>query len=181
MNDGNRIMMKKLSFLAAVLLAVTAAAPVRAGVLRFRSGEILAAELTSSDVTVRDLNPAAFPALPSQRLCAVLSIRLDYGRKISIFDYSLTVQGVACPCVAINDGSGFVSTERDFSDTGVLQLLFILDARTPPRSGPLTLKCNLPPTTGVYDRGVPFRGLGRSKPTPPDRIPASGAMEQTDR
>ncbi|MCI5778763.1 MAG: hypothetical protein MR051_02935 [Lentisphaeria bacterium] len=164
-----------------LLLIVSALLPVEAAVRRFRSGEILAAELTSSEVPVRDLNPAAFPALPSRRLCAVLSVRLDYGRKISIFDYSLEVQGVAYPCVAINDGSGFVSTERDFSDTGVLQLLFILDARTPLRPGPLTLKCNLPPTTGVYDRGVPFRSLDRSGATPPDRIPASGVMEPTAR
>ena len=162
------------SLLAATLLGMAAA---DAATRRFRSGEILGAELTSATVTIRELDPADFPALPGKRLYAALSFRPDPGRPVSIFDYSLEDRNVVYPCVALNSGAGFIHTDRSVTGSRVVQLLFVLDAQTPP-AGPLRLKCNLPPANGIYDLFVPFRNLGGNYPTAPSALPENGDMPE---
>ena len=164
-----------------LLLVVSALLPAEAAAWRFRSGEIVAAELTRTEPSIRDLDPLAFPALPKSRMYAVLSVRPDAGRPLSIFDYSLEDRGTVCPCVALNSGRGFVSSDRDVSGVPVVQLLFILDARNPPENAVLNLKCNLPPANGIYDLRVPFRRIGFAEPTLPSRIPSEGMMESRDK
>ena len=170
-----------MKHLPLILFVAAAALTVEGAAWRFRSGEIVAAELTRTAPYIRDLDPLAFPALPKDRVYAVLSVRPDAGRPLSIFDYSLEDRDVVHPCVALNTGSGFVSTDRNVSGAPIVQLLFILDAGNARGDVSLTLKCNLPPANGIYDLKVPFRRMGFAAPTLPSRIPAEGMMGSRDR
>ena len=170
--------MKHLPF---ILFVVSAVLTVEGAAWRFRSGEIVAAELTRTAPSIRDLDPLAFPALPKDRMYAVLSVRPDPGRPLSIFDYSLEDRDIVCPCVALNTGGGFVSTDQNVSGAPIVQLLFILDAGNTRGNTLLTLKCNLPPANGVYDLKIPFRRMDFAYPTQPSRIPAEGMMGPRDR
>ncbi len=168
--------MKKFLF-AALTVYSALFCTVNGAVLNFRSGTIIAAEISAAEIKIRNLDPVAFPALPEKRLCAVLSVKLAPGRKISIFDYSLESSGATYPCVAINTGRRFISSEKDFSPASA-QLLFILEERNMPAVETMNIKCNLPPTDGTYDIKVPFKYIRNQAPTRLDRIPASGLLEK---
>ena len=170
-----------MKHLLLILILVSAMLTAEGAAWRFRSGEIVAAEVTRTAPAIRDLDPPAFPALPKNRVYAVISVRPDAGRPLSIFDYSLEDRGVVFPCVALNSGSGFVSTDRNVSGAPLVQLVFILDAASVQDDAVLTLKCNLPPTNGIYDLKVPFRWVGFAEPTRPSRIPPEGMMGSPSR
>ena len=74
-----------LLLLPVLFLAVTAAA----GIKHYRSGVIVAAEVTKAKLNIAHLPPLAFPDLPPDRAYAVVSVKLDDMRELSIFDYSL--------------------------------------------------------------------------------------------
>lgn len=165
--------MKKTLF----FLTLLAAASIQAGTIRFRHGEIVAAEITAADVRIGNFDRHAFPALPNNRMYAVLSVKLDANRKISIFDFMLEAFGATSPCVAINPGSGFRYTTDTISGRRQVQLLFILEKRSLQNREILKLKCALSPHDGSYDVNVPFRDRGTAQPTTPDAIPAAGSFE----
>ena len=171
--------MKKLS----VFLLLTAIFSLHAEVIFFRSGKIMAAE-TSSTAPAMDRidDKITFPELPQNRLYAVISVKLDSGRKISIFDYSLESSGKTYPCVAINfNGKKFNYTESEISGADkILQLLFIIE-KLPQPAGSLKLKCNLPPLDGTYDLQVPFTGTGYQRLTSPTDIPAAGLIRKNSK
>jgi hypothetical protein len=171
--------MKKLSF----LLLFAAALSLRADVLIFRSGRIVAAEISSTAPAGGDINDKyAFPDLPEQRLYAVVSVKLDAGRKISIFDYALESSGKTYPCVAINsDGTTFRHTQNSIPATDkIMQLLFIIDKRPLQKTELLKLKCNLPPY-GIYDLQVPFDNAGYQRLLLPAEIPAVGTFRKSSK
>lgn len=152
-------------------------ASLHGAVLNFRSGTITAAEITATPVKISNLDPDAFPALPDKRLFAVLSVKLHPGRKITIFDYSLESNGATYPCVAVNTGRTFDSSEKTFSAAAV-QLLFIIEAGNMPPRGNMNIKCNLQPTDGTYDITVPFKNIGSKAPVRLKQIPENGLLEK---
>ena len=54
----------------------------------YRSGVILAAEITKANISVANLSSLAFPNMPQNKAYAVISVKLDSARELSIFDYS---------------------------------------------------------------------------------------------
>ena len=164
--------MKKSIFIIFLLLA----ASLNAGVIRFRSGKIIAAEITGANVKIDNFDPHAFPAMPENRMYAVLSVKLDKGRAISIFDYSLEAFGTTCPCVAVNSGSGFRYTVNTLDGISSAQLLFVLDRRSIGKTESIKIKCNLPPTDGTYDLSVPFENRNYNAPSGLNELPASGVF-----
>ena len=170
-------MMKKILLLS--LFAITAS--LSAGVIHFRSGQIIAAEISASSPKINQLDEKfAFPTLPKDRLYAVVSVKLDDARKISIFDYSLESFGATYPCIAINSSGSFESSELTFSTPGkCIQLLFIIENQSMNKTESLKLKCNLPPTDGTYDLLIPFSYLGHRPFSSPGTIPANGLFESS--
>lgn len=166
----------KKTFIAILTTFMALQLPLYGDILHFRSGEIVAAEISENAPDIRNLNTDAFPTLPEKRIYAVLSIKLSPGRQISIFDYSLESRGVTYPCVAISTGGNFVSSEKNFSGD-ILQLLFILESRRMPHREDMNIKCNLPPTDGTYDIIVPFKNIGHRSLVRASRIPEKGLLE----
>lgn len=167
--------MKKLS----ILLLFAAVFSLRAEVLIFRSGRIVAAEISSTAPAGGDINDKyAFPELPAKRLYAVVSVILDAGRKISIFDYSLESAGKTYPCVAINNGGTFFKHTTDSipATDKIIQLLFIIENRPLQKHESLKLKCNLLPPPDIYDLQVPFDNAGYQRLLLPAEIPAVGTF-----
>ena len=166
--------MKKLL----LFLLFAAVLSLRADVIYSRHGKIVAAEITSAIPYINGLDEKfAFPSLPERRLYAAVSIKLSAGRRISIFDYSLEAFGKTFPCVAINTGSYFESTDRTLPGTDrPIQLLFIIDKQQLNASESLKFKCNLPPHNGTYDLLVDFSNLRNTQLTAPGSIPEAGLI-----
>lgn len=160
-----------------ILLFTTAAAILGAKTLYFRSGEIIAAQLTSNKINIRNFDKNAFNSLPERPLFAILTINAVPGRKISILDYSLVVDGISYPCVATGSNNNFICSDAAQDGSKVRQLLFIVGCDYLRRINSFTLKCNLAPADGTYDIQVPFTNIGSQTPTLPENIPADGLLE----
>jgi len=168
------ILLLFLCFSAVSLLAET---------VRIRSGVVLAAEISTAAPAIANRNADAFPNLPVQPLYAVVSLRLDPLRAISIFDYSLGEYGRIFPCIAMAKEGRFEYTTEKNNAAGVHQLLFVLDAKQfglRSREG-LTLFCHFPPEDGTYNTRLIFRNLSGASFTPASRIPAAGMMETAEK
>ena len=170
-------MKSSLFILAAAIFALTL--QLHAETVRFRAGNVLAAELTSSKISISGVPqelPITYPATP---VYAVVTVKLDRFRSISIFDYALVASGTEFPCVAINSGRGFVHTDAPVNDD-VVQLLFITDALTAGQDKLEThiLKCKLAPGKDIFDVKVHFSFIGSNAPKTPATIPAEGIIEK---
>ncbi len=156
------------------------AVAVSAETVRFRSGEILCAELSKEKPEgVRNADKLDLSELPDRRIYAALTVALDPGRKISIYDYSLKAFGVKSRCIALRNGNNSIDGSR--YETGGSDrenrctLYFVLNAREVGigSSEKLTLVCNVPPSQELT---VNFVNRGSTSFTPPRRIPDSGSM-----
>ena len=169
----------KFSHLVCSLVLFCAVA-ASAETVRFRSGEILCAELSKEKPEgVRNADKLDLSELPDRRIYAALTVALDPGRKISIYDYSLKAFGVVSRCIALRNGSNSIDGAR--YETGGSDrenrctLYFVLNAREVGigSSEKLTLVCNVPPSQELT---VNFVNRGSQAFTPPRRIPDSGSM-----
>ena len=171
--------MKKLLWLSC-LAAVVAAPRLAAETLRFRSGEILAAELSAKLPYIMNRSAADLADLPEQSIYAALTVSLDPGRRISIYDYSLKVSGTKYRCIALQNGNNTIDGAK-YECAGGGQnarctLFFALDAREVGTGGSdrLRLVCNVPPNS--VELPVVFVNRGSGGFTPGREIPDSGLM-----
>ena len=164
------------------VLLLFCAVAASAETVRFRSGEILAAELSKEKPEgVRNADKLDLSELPDRRVYAALTVALDPGRKISIYDYSLKAFGVMSRCIALRNGSNSIDGAR-FETGGSdrenrCTLYFVLNAREVGIGSreKLTLVCNVPP---VQELAVTFVNRGSKSFTPPRSIPDSGTMTE---
>ena len=108
-----------LLFAATAVLAQDAAAPAAAPAAsasskpaappkpkappRLRTGYVVKAEFTSEKPSAESSSPVSGK---SSSAWAVLTLQLDPGRAASIFDYELTKDGTAYPCLDLAEGDG---------------------------------------------------------------------------
>ena len=172
-------MMKKFVLLALVLCPVLR---LCAGSLPFRSGIILAAELSSAEQKITDFDEADYPDLPRQnRIYAAVTLTLFPGRGLSRHDYVLSAFGSDAKCVAIRTGDGpwkCLSGDIDIAEKGKKYgMLFILDGRVvgldPVEK--LNLKCCYPPEKYAMT-SIVFGNRRDRDLTPASRIPPKGVL-----
>ena len=160
---------------AAIFFSLT----LSADTLRFRSGQVLGAELTTRKIAVANINPDAPPVIPAQPVYAVVTVKPDDFRAISVFDYTLELVGQEFACVAINTGKRFEFTDAPIYNTGIIQLLFIADGRSAGKLPVeyLVLKSKLPPHSKVYDCKIPFTNLGNQAAKAPSAFDLKGTFQ----
>ena len=167
--------MRKTLVVCCLLLFCAAAAP--AGTVRFRSGEILYAELSRvKPADIRNRDKLDLSELPEQKIYAALTVSLDSGRKISIYDYSLRAFGVAARCIALRNGDNSIDGSRFEIDGNRCTLYFVLNAREVGTGGSdrLRLVCNAIPDSSEIP--VVFVNRGSDSFTAGRDIPDSGKM-----
>lgn len=163
-------------FSAAVLLSISAET------VPFRSGELLAAELSTVRPKINNFDKFAYPETFEKPIYAVLVVRLAPGRTLSNYDYSIDAFGVTSPCIAIKAGNGdFDSGRREIREVKKgekYSLLFLLNGSlvglTPQEK--LILKCNFPPAERA-EQTIFLNNLGSRPFTAPGRIPDAGIMK----
>ena len=170
----------KITTLACIMLLSLTVAELSARTVRFRSGEILAAEFAKEPPEdVRNRDELDLSGLPDRRVYAALTVSLTSGRKISIYDYSLKVFGVANRCIALRSGSGPIDGSRYEAGGSDREnrctLYFVLNAREVGigSSEKLMLVSKGAP---IQERPVTFVNRGAKAFTSPGRIPNSGSM-----
>lgn len=165
------IMNKVLMLLAVCLAAVTAAAET----IVFRSGEILAAEISSAAPRVAHLSAEENT---NPRMYALVTVKLPQGRTISTEDYSLNALGALYRCIAIREDNGAFDAANwhmaAASPKKKYGLLFALSVPVGQNYNNVTfeLVSNAP---GKWNRtGIPFTDRRNQAFTPASSIPVSG-------
>lgn len=151
------------------------------GTARFRSGTVTAAEITTSRLNIDQIDWRVFPNAPDNKAYAVISVKLDPHRALSIFDYSLFVNGNPCKCIAIlRNGKFKYFTDTWFSPDQVTQMVFLIDAKKLPvaqKKSDVIMRSNLNDPIGHFDCTVRATVIGTRTPTPISRIPSNGLLE----
>ena len=172
-------MTKKYLFL---LFALCAPAVFHAGTQPFRSGVILAAELSSKKQSIRDFSEQEYPDLPENRVYASVTLKLFSGRILSRHDYSLHAFGKNYKCVALRvNGGAWKSAGSDVEYPGKndkYSMLFILDSSVVGinQEEQLDLRCNYPPAK-YADTSLVFTNRKQQDFTPASKIPAIGLLK----
>ena len=76
-----------------IMLTAFAALMLSAETIKFRSGYVLAAELSTAKISVSGVHRDAPLVIPPNPVYVVVSVKLDSGRAISMFDYTLDAFG----------------------------------------------------------------------------------------
>lgn len=176
-------MTNKMRFAAALLFTVSAAFSAAAATLPFRSGEVLAAELSTAKPKIVNEDPLAFPLDFSRLVYAALVVKPAEGRGLSIHDYALSAFGRDYPCIALRIGDGDYNAEvwevGRAAPGEKYTLLFALDATLvglAPKEL-LTLRSLYPPKSRAA-QVVPFVNRNGGGFTPLRSIPAAGSMQK---
>jgi hypothetical protein len=167
-----------------LLIAVAMACPAFAAKsVRFRLGKILAAEITRSNVRINNLSKHAFKFDFKQKAFAVVTVKLDPGRTLSIHDFSLKLLGRKYACVALRAGhadfNGGAWVIKKSSPDDLYSMLFVVNAAplgSEERILEGTLFYNLS-SKGTCEFAVPFKYLGYSSLTSTTNIPAGGMLD----
>jgi hypothetical protein len=172
-----------MRFAAAMLFTVSAVFSSAAATLPFRSGEILAAELSTAKPKIVSEDPLAFPLEFSRRIYAALVVKPAEGRGLSIHDYALSAFGRDYPCIALRVGDGDYNANvwevKRAAPGEKYTLLFVLDATLvglAPKEL-LTLRSLYPPKSRAA-QVIPFSNLGGRGFTSSRSIPDGGLMKK---
>ena len=140
--------------------------------VRFRSGVIKSAEISSREVFVRNIRNNKALVLPERKSFAVVAVQLDKGRSLSIFDYSLVIGNQTFPAIAMRKNGRFEYFDNSVQGENILQLLFAVDTLSiSGKTGEILLHCNLPPENNVYDIPVDFKNIGYRDFSKPQDFP----------
>ncbi len=138
---------------------------------RFRLGWVISAEISSHSVNVLNLNPFAFDEPAKNKAYAIISIKLDSGRTLSIYDFSLVVDGNKYPCVALRTGISDFNAENwqilETSPKEIYSMLFIVacpDLESA-KDVKLNLKYNIVQNQSI-ECLIPFKNLNNADFTP---------------
>ena len=160
--------MKKFVWLCAALAAMSSA---YADTVLFRSGRVLCAEVSST-------RPYGF-----KRFCAseppgrpvayaAVTVKLDKGRKIGIFDYSLRMGGNTYECAMVRDNdTREVGELGDGGERRRCTLFFEIDAAAVRSASRAQLICSAP---GRGKTDLKFTDRGSRSFTSDDKIPEPG-------
>lgn len=131
-------------------LMLSAAFSMQAKTIPFRSGEILAAEYSRTRPAIKNWSKHLFVP-DNANYYAAVTVKIAAGRKISIYDYALEINGISFPCVAIRSGNGgFEYTQKAFSaekEKVYTMLFFIRDINFSGSQTRAYLLSLLPPAT----------------------------------
>jgi hypothetical protein len=149
---------------------------------RCRAGWIGAAEIGTQSIGNLQLDPMAFPEKYSNTVYAVIAIKLDPGRSLSIYDFTLRYNGRKFPCVALRQGDNSIdSTQwiiRETRPEELYSLLFILDYPALANAGgeiTLELLYNLTDQPVQVSQELRFKNVcGSSFTTVPDILASWG-------
>jgi hypothetical protein len=173
---------KKKHLLYLVIISLIFTATGHAAKRRFRLGEILCAQMSKRMISVANWNKLAFPANYNSKAYAVVVVKLDKGRSLSIYDYCLKQGYDKYPCVAIRKGDGrFDATnwkiDNASSDT-LYSMLFIVNIPGYSSSSKLdyTLFYNLN-NSGMIKTVLNFKNLYYSSFTAVNSIPQAGLLQ----
>ncbi len=168
-----------LGILACMLIIV----PSQAATQRCRLGEILSAQMSKRMVSIANLNKFALPNIHyDSKLYAIVVLRLDKGRSLSIHDFSLKQGSDNFPCVAIAKNSynfdGKVWKLENANGKDLYAMLFIVNVIGYDSSSELiyNLTYNLS-RSGIVKNRLTFKNLYYSSFTSISSIPTSGLLQ----
>ncbi len=161
------------------LLSLTAlSAEDEFGMKRFRSGWIIAAELSRKAPQIKGVSKYEPPSrITTDVAYAAVFVKPDKGRSLGIYDYSLVLGNREYPCIAIREGNGHFSAADwqivNVSPRNTYTLLF--KVQLPPANAPKAydLRFELMPGKAP-DIPLSFKDIGSDPFSDPRNIPDKG-------
>lgn len=143
--------------------------------IRFRSGTLLSAELSTTPPKMVSIDPVFFPKLPKNKIYGVIVFKLDPLRQITIYDYSLRSFDQNFPCVGIWKNNHFQFNDTEIDGVGIHALLFVLDGSLVGLKNTeiLEIVANCPPGN-IARQEVIFNVVPRLHA--PNQVPRQGLM-----
>lgn len=163
--------------------------------LRCRIGWLVSEEISTQQPSGNiQIDPMAYPEKYANKAYAIVALKLDPERGLSIYDFSLRYNGRRFPCVALRKGSSdFDTAQWSLNQTvpeELFSLLFILDYPDLSNAGSeitLELLYNLSNNPSPLTMEIKFKNLGSNsftsvadilaalekKPEPPPDKPAA--------
>lgn len=171
----------KITVCAVFLLSLAAALPLSAESIRFRSGQMLCAELSRQKPAGIEISPEKMPWLPEERLYAALTVVPDEGRGISIHDYKLHAFGQDYPCIALLNAADSTSRSSvSAAEAGANQkytMYFVVNGALLGMKDRETIALRAVPVNEKYqDQQVVFDNRRSRALTSPYDIPRTGKM-----
>lgn len=149
---------------------------------RFRLGRILSAEVGLQTVSVVALDKDAFKFPYQKKAYAIVTVKLDPGRSLSTYDFSLIHSGKKYPCIAIRAGHDDFNGEkwliRKASPEDMYSMLFVVDASAfgnDAKTINMTLQHNLS-AKGQKRVSLSFKFLGNNSFISVTDIPDKGCL-----
>lgn len=173
-------MMNKTRFIL-LMAALIAGGSLFGAVWRFHFGRIGCSEISTASVKILNEDKFAFPAQYTKPAYAVLVCRLDPGRSLSIYDFSLADSLNTYPCIALREGTGDFNAKNwkieKTSPDAWYTMLFRIDAPRVDKGKvvDLTLEYNYSSRISTKLK-VPFRFLGPDQFTAVSKINESGML-----
>ncbi len=153
-----------------------------AATLPFRSGEVLAAELSTTKPQINNENTLAIPKTFEKPRYAAVVVAVQPERALTIYDYTLEFLGAEYPCIALRAGTQpFDMDLREITQTSPYEkytLLFLVDGKLVGQEleEKITLKSVAGPDS-VARTVLRFNNRGAGSFTAPNRIPRSGILK----
>jgi hypothetical protein len=157
---------------------------VSAALFPLRIGGVVSAEITRTEIPVKNLGKYDYVFPFKHKAYAVVAIKLHKGRSIGIYDFKLKYKGESYKCIALRKGNGTFDAKlweikKTDPDT-VYSLLFVVDSEVfgnAKTTLTATLLYDLKPNSREnYE--LPFKFINYDKLTPVDKIPGTGVYPE---
>lgn len=177
-------MMNKNGFIILAVLML-AAGNLFGAVWRFHFGRIGCTEISTAPVKILNEDKFAFPMQYTKPAYAVVVCKLDPGRTLSIYDFSLADSLNTYPCVALRAGIGdFDAKNWKIEKTSPdiwYTLLFRIDAPRIEQGGTADMTLDYNYSSRISNKlKLPFRFLGSAPFTNVGKINGSGMLPPRD-
>ena len=115
-----------------LIFCIAATVSAAADTVRFRSGTVLAAELSTKQPVIDNFSPEKIVRDYPAKAYAAVTVKLHPERKLSIHDYKLVCLGLPFDCIAIRTDDGNFDMTPALDNANHYRkytLLFLLDAQ----------------------------------------------------
>ena len=179
--------MSSIKFKILILfITVSAGFTASAALFPLRIGGVVSAEITRTQVPVKNLGKYDYDFPFKHKAYAIVAIKLHKGRSIGIYDFKLEYKGKDYKCIALRKGDGAFDTKlweiRKTDPKTVYSLLFVVDSEVfgnAKTTLTATLLYNLK-KTGRESYELPFQFMNYDKPTPIEKIPKTGVYPEVE-
>ena len=174
----------KFLILFTLFILMSAGFTASAALFQLRIGGVVSAEITRTQVPVKNLGKYDYVFPFKHKAYAVVAIKLHKGRSIGIYDFKLEYKGENYKCIALRKGNGAFDAKlweiKKTDPNTIYSLLFVVDSEVfgnAKTTLAATLLYKLKPNSRE-SYTFPFKFVNYDKLTSFEKIPKAGVFPE---